>query len=133
VYQVEYPVAKQVAAQVPESGVVLAPELVATWLPTFVHHPRLLDVRMVYLAQTFSPQEAKRRLALMQYVAGSKRTTESKAEFEAALPRYGITCVVVLHAAAWRGEIEAELVSRGWVEIGTGAYDIWVANRIAMK
>jgi hypothetical protein len=133
VYQVEYPVAKQVAAQVPESGVVLAPELVATWLPTFVHHPRLLDVRMVYLAQTFSPQEATRRLALMQYVAGSKRTTESKAEFEAALPRYGITCVVVLHAAAWRGEIEAELVSRGWVEIGTGAYDIWVANRIAMK
>jgi len=69
----------------------------------------------------------------MQYVAGSKRTTGSKAEFEAALARYGITCVVVLHAAAWRGEIDAELVSRGWVEIGTGAYDIWVANRSVMK
>ena len=37
------------AAQVPEDGVVLAPELVATWLPTFVHHPRLLGVRTVYL------------------------------------------------------------------------------------
>ena len=120
------------AAQVPEDGVVLAPELVATWLPTFVHHPRLLGVRTVYLAQTFSREEAKRRLALMQYVAGLKRTAESKAGFEEALTRYGITCVVVLHAAAWRGEVEAELTARGWTEIGTGAYDILVANRNAM-
>lgn len=132
VYPVEYPVAEQVAAQVPESGVVLAPELVATWLPTFIRHPRLLDVRGVYLTQTFSPAEAKRRLSLMQYVAGSKRT-ESKAELGEALTRYGITCVVVLHAAAWREEVEAALASRGWGQIGTGAYDVWLANRNTMR
>jgi hypothetical protein len=132
VYQVEYPVAEQVAGQVTESGVVLAPELVATWLPTFVHHPRLLGVRAVYLPQTFPRQDAEQRLALMQYVAGSKRTTRSKTEFEEALARYGITCVVVLHATPWRGEIEAVLTQRGWAKIGSGAYDIWVANRNAM-
>jgi len=124
-----YPVAKQVAGVVPENGMVLAPEGVATWLPTFVHHPRLLDVRTVYLTQTFSPEEAKRRLVLMQYVAGSKRTSGSKAEFEQALTRYGITCVVVLHATAWREEIEAVLTGRGWVRISAGTYDIWVASR----
>jgi len=133
VYQVEYPVAERVAAQVPEGGVVLAPELVATWLPTFVHHPRLLGARAVYLPQTFPRQEAEQRLALMQYVAGSKRTTGSKTEFEKALTRYGITCVVVLHGTPWRGEIEAVLIQRGWVKIGSGAYDIWVANRNVMK
>jgi hypothetical protein len=129
VYRFEYPVAKLVAARVPENGVVLAPELVATWLPTFVQHPRLLGVRMVYLPQTFPTQEAKRRLALMQYVAGSKRTAGSKAEFVKALTRYGITCVVVLHAAAWREDIEAVLTQRGWARIGTGAYDTWIATR----
>jgi len=121
------------AAQVPEDGVVLAPELVATWLPTFVHHPRLLGVRAVYLPQTFPRQEAEQRLALMQYVAGSKRTTGSKTEFEKALTRYGITCVVVLHATPWRREIEAVFTQRGWVKIGSGAYDIWVASHSAMK
>lgn len=65
----------------------------------------------------------------MQYVAGSKRTTKSETEFEDALPRYGITCVVVLHAAPWRAEIEAALAQRGWVKIGGGAYDTWVVNR----
>lgn len=129
VYQAEYPVARQVATRVPESGMVLAPELVATWLPTFVHHPRLLDVRTVYLSQTFSPSEAKRRLALMQYVSGSRRTTGSKAEFEAALAHYGITCVVMLHSAPWREEIEAALTGRGWTRIGSGVYDVWVSNQ----
>lgn len=128
-----YPVAKQVSGVIPENGMVLAPEGVATWMPTFVHHPRLLGVRTLYLAQTFSPEEAKRRLALMQYVSGSKRTIGSKAELEEALTRYGITCVVVLHAAAWREEVEAELASREWAQIGTGAYDVWVANRNAMR
>lgn len=133
VYSTEYPVARQVVAQVPENGVVLAPELVATWLPTFVRHPRLLGVRKVYLAQTFSPQEAERRLALMQYVAGSRQTAESKAEFEEAVARDGITCVVVLHAATWREDIEAVLTQRGWTRIGIGAYDTWVTNRNAMR
>lgn len=132
VYQFEYPIAKRVATRVPENGVVLAPELVATWLPTFVQHPRLVGVRTVYLAQTFPVQEAKRRLALMQYVAGSKRTAESKGEFVKALTRYGITCVVVLHAAAWRGEIEAALTQRGWARSGAGVYDTWVATRNAI-
>lgn len=126
VYQVEYPVAKQVVAQVPESGMVLAPELVATWLPTFVHHSRLLGVRTVYLAQTFPPQEAKRRLALMQYVAGGKRSAGSSLNFSAALVRYGLTCVVVLHSASWRPEIDGILRTRGWQRIDTGAYDVWV-------
>lgn len=112
---------------------VLAPELVATGLPTFVQHPGLLGVRTVYLPQTFPAQEAKRRLALMQYVAGSKQIAGSKAEFVKALTRYGITCFVVLHAAAWREDIEAVLSQRGWARIGTGAYDTWVAARNAIE
>lgn len=126
VYQVEYPVAKRVAAQVPEDGVVLAPELVATWLPTFVHHPRLLGVRAVYLSSSFGKIEGEQRLALMQYVSGQERTAVSPSEFNAALARYDLTCVVALHSAPWRSEIDAILEGHGWRMVDSGAYDVWV-------
>jgi hypothetical protein len=128
VFAVEYPVARQVADEVPEKGVVLAPELVALWLPTFVVHPQLLGVRIAYLTQGFAPAEAARRAALMRYVAGEKRPADSAVRFADALQRYRLTAVVLTHSAAWRGEIEGVLRDRGWRPLACGAYDIWVRD-----
>ena len=126
VYSTEYPVARKVVQEVPEDGVVLAPELVATWLPTFVHHPKLLAVRAVYLDGTFGKLEGSKRLALMQYISGVAQTTHSASEFDAALDHYGLTCAVVLHAASWRAQIDTILQQHDWRRIDSGAYDVWV-------
>lgn len=125
VYSIEYPVAERVTELVPANGVVLAPELVATWLPTFTHHPELIGVRAVYLASTFGAAEAARRRALMEYVGGEIRTADSAARFRSAIAHYGLTCVVVKQSA-WLREIDGVLATEGWRQVGTGAYDIWL-------
>jgi hypothetical protein len=127
VYSIEYPVARQVADKVPESGVVLAPQLVAFWLPTFVVHPRLLGVRLMYLAQGFAPPEAQRRRVLMEYVAGTSRMAGSAALLDDALQTYGLTAVVLKHSAPWRAEMENVLERRGWQPLACRLYyDTWV-------
>src|SRR6185312_12357294 len=63
---VEYQVAERVVKDVPEQGVVLAPQAVSIWLPSFVVHPELLGVRTLYLTRAFSTQDAARRSSLME-------------------------------------------------------------------
>ena len=126
VYPVEYPVARQVAEKVPEHGVVLAPELVALWLPTFVVHPQLVGARIPYLTQAFAPAEAKTRRSLMLYVAGQYRPPGSAAWFAHALQEYGLTAVVFVHSAPWRAEMAGVLESQAWRPLSSGAYEIWV-------
>ena len=126
---VEYQVAATVGRVVPETGAVLAPEAVSIWLPGFVVHPQLLGVRSLYLARAFSTQDAAQRDSLMRYVAGEYRPPDSAAWFADALHRYGLTTVVFLHSASWRGEMEDVLDRHGWRALSTGAYDVWVKNR----
>lgn len=126
VYYVEFPVAQQVVKDFSENDVVLAPELVASWLPTFVVHPKLLGVRPVFfLDSSFTEEEATRRSALMRYVGGEERPEGSPLLLKSALNRYGLTGIVTLHAASWRGEIDATLRGCGWQRIAVGSYDIW--------
>ncbi|HVX05052.1 MAG TPA: DUF6077 domain-containing protein [Rhodanobacteraceae bacterium] len=122
----EYQVAAKVDKAVPEKGVVLAPESVSIWLPGFVVHPELLGVRSLYLTRAFSTQDAARRDSLMRYVAGEYRPPDSAAWFAEALRRYRLTGVVLLHSAAWRGEMEDVLTRQGWQPVSHGAYDVWL-------
>ncbi|HEY9111857.1 MAG TPA: DUF6077 domain-containing protein [Rhodanobacteraceae bacterium] len=126
VYPVEYRVARQVTEKIPEEGVVLAPEWVAFWLPTFVVHPQLLGARIPYLTQGFAPAEAEKRRALMQYVAGTDRTAGSAALLAGALQSYRLTAVVFKPSAPWHGEIESVLASHAWQPLSCGSYDTWV-------
>jgi hypothetical protein len=123
---VEYQVAARVARDVPEQGVVLAPEQVSVWLPTVIVHPELLGVRALYLGRAFSPQDAARRSSLMQYVAGLYRPPDSAAWFADALRSYGLTAVVIVHSAPWRREMESVLERRGWRLLSSGSYDVWI-------
>ncbi|HJU26591.1 MAG TPA: hypothetical protein VJ722_07955, partial [Rhodanobacteraceae bacterium] len=123
---VEYQVAAAIDRNVPEKGVVLAPESVSIWLPGFVAHPQLLGVRSFYLTRAFSPQDAARRSSLMRYVAGEYRPPDSAAWFADALRRYGLTAVVFAHSADWRGEMETVLARAGWRPLSQGPYDVWL-------
>lgn len=125
---VEYQVAARITEDVPEEGVVLAPEDVSVWLPTFVVHPELLGVRTLYLTRAFSRQDAARRNSLMRYVAGQYRPPDSAAWFADALRRYGLTAVVFAHSAPWRGEMETVLERQGWRSLSSGIYDTWVKS-----
>lgn len=128
VYAVEFPVAQAVARHVPENGVVLAPQLVAAWLPVFVVHPQLLGARLSYLRESFDPPEAARRRALMQYVAGAARPAAARAWFADALRRYRLTAVVFVHAAPWRAEMTGVLEHADWRPVARGTYDVWMAR-----
>jgi hypothetical protein len=125
---VEYHVAARIVEDVPEQGVVLTPEAVAVWLPSFVVHPELLGVRALYLTRAFPPRDATRRDSLMRYVAGQFRPPDSAAWFADALRRYGLTAVVLVHSAPWRGEMQNVLQRLGWQRLSSGAYDVWVRS-----
>ncbi|HKZ11333.1 MAG TPA: DUF6077 domain-containing protein [Rhodanobacteraceae bacterium] len=125
---VEYQVAARIAKDVSENGVVLAPEAVSIWLPSFVVHPELLGVRELYLTRAFSPDDAARRSLLMRYVGGQHRPPGSAAWFADALRRYGLSAVVFVHSAPWRGEMENVLERHGWRPLSSGTYDTWVES-----
>jgi Family of unknown function (DUF6077) len=126
----EYSVAKQLALAIPESGTILAPESIATWLPTFVVHPELLASRRMYLTGTFGLDEGKRRFDLQQYVAGTERLPNAPSELKAALARYALTAIVVTHAAPWQTEIAQIMLASGWYCSRQGSYDIWTKTSI---
>ena len=125
---VEYQVAARIVEDVSEKGVVLAPEAVSIWLPSFVLHPELLGVRELYLTRAFSMDDAARRSLLMRYVGGQHRPPGSAAWFADALRRYGVTAVVLVPSAPWRGEMQNVLERHGWRTLSSGAYDIWVKS-----
>jgi hypothetical protein len=124
----EYSVAKKLAATIPEDGTLLAPESVATWLPTFVFHPELLASRGMYLSGAFGKDEGKRRLELQQYVAGTQRSPTAPSELRVALTHYALTAVVVTRAASWQTEIAQILSASGWHCVTQGPYDIWTKD-----
>jgi len=125
---VEYQAAERVVKDVPEQGVVLAPQAVSIWLPSFVVHPELLGVRGLYLTRAFSLGDAAQRSLLMRYVGGQHRLPDSAAWFADVLRRYGVTAVVLVHSAPWRGEMEKVLERDGWRLLSSGAYDLWVKS-----
>lgn len=123
---VEYDVARRVAGQVPETGTVLAPQAVATWLPTFVVHPKLIGVRQMYLSLAFTPQETAQRSNMMRYVAGMYRPPDATAWFAESIRQYHVSAVVFVRSALWSKEMETVLDSQGWRPVSCGTYEIWV-------
>lgn len=123
---VEYGVARRVAEQIPEESIVLAPEAVATWLPTFVVHPKLIGVRQMYLSLAFTPQETAQRSNMMRYVAGKYRPHDATTWFAESIRRFHVTAVVFTHSALWSKEIEMVLGSQGWQPLSCGTYEIWM-------
>jgi hypothetical protein len=121
-----YSVAKELSSIIPEDRTVLAPEGVATWLPTFVVHPKLLATRLMYLQDAFGPDESKRRVSLVQYLGGESRSANSPSELREALVRYDLTAVIFLQSAPWGAEIKQVLSASGWHCISRhDPYEIW--------
>jgi hypothetical protein len=118
----EYGVARTLAEQVPEDGVVLAPEAVSVWLPIFVFHPQTVGVRQMYLSSAFTPAETAQRSNMMRYVAGTSRPHRAEAWFAESVRRYRLSAVVFTREAPWGDEIERNLAAEGWRSLSCGNY-----------
>lgn len=121
---VEYEAARQVARHVPEGGTALAPEAVATWLPSFVVHPSTIGVRHMYLSLAFTPSETAQRSNMMRYVEGRFRPDDAETWFPESIRRYRVTAVVFPRSLPWGNEVERLLGTLGWKPISCGAYEI---------
>lgn len=129
----DYLLARKLAAVIPENGIILAPDSVATWLSTFVTHPELLASRSMYLDVAFGQNEGKLRLDLQQYIAGIRRSPNAPLELKAALTRYALTTVVVAHLSPWQIEITKILSANGWQCVNQGPYDIWTRDQVIAR
>jgi hypothetical protein len=118
----EFALARALAGIVPEQRAVLAPETVATWIPTHVVHPRIVAVRHMYLSLAFDPRETAWRSNLMRYVAGEHRPADSAAWFARSVRAFRISGVAFAAAAPWAGEIETVLHRDGWQRQACDAY-----------
>lgn len=128
----DYSIAKDLARSTPEKGALLAPESIASIIPTFVVHPQLISARGMYLVGAFGKREGSRRLDLQLYVSGTARSPNAPSEFDAALTHDSIMAVVVTHSAPWRQEISAMLRVQGWHCEARGTYDIWTENSVSV-
>ncbi len=122
----EFAVARQVVEDVPEQGVVLAPEEIATWLPVFAVHPETVGVRHMYLSLVFTPAETAQRSNMMRYVSGDYRPPDAGRWFEASLRRYRVNAVVFARVVPWRDEIERVLEARGFHALACGTYAVYL-------
>jgi hypothetical protein len=121
----DYAAAKELVSVVPESGKVLVPERVSTWIPTFIVRPRLLSARALYLPMDFDEDEAARRLSLVQYVGGERRAADAPEVLGMALRRDDLTAVMIFRDAPWFGEMTAVLARHGWTPAAAGSYEVW--------
>ena len=109
--------------------VVLAPEPVAAWVPTFRRHAYPMVARFIYsdLARSrLGDSEVDRRIRLTRYVGGSRREDRSPSELRDAIGRYRLTGICV-SANPWAQEIRQILGEEGFRESTTsGPFEIWV-------
>jgi hypothetical protein len=109
--------------------VVLAPEPVAAWVPTFRRHAYPMVARFIYsdLARSrLGDSEVDRRIRLTRYVGGSGREDRSPSELRDAIGRDRLTGICV-SASPWAQEIRQILGEEGFREsITSGPFEIWV-------
>jgi Family of unknown function (DUF6077) len=110
-------------------GMVLAPEAVAAWVPTFRRHAYPLVARVIYsdLARSrLGDSEVDRRIRLTRYIGGSRRDDRSPSEFRDAIGRYRLTGVCV-GTTPWAQEIRQILREEQFRESATsGPFEIWL-------
>lgn len=94
--QPQYHVAQAINAQAPPGAVILAPEEIATWIPTFDDARPVVEAREIYLPQRsgeISPDQLTQRKSLFEWI-NEKRSLTTPAALE-ALERLDVRVIVV--------------------------------------
>jgi hypothetical protein len=120
----DYYFAKFLASNLSESEVLLAPESVTAWLPTFSKHPTLLSARAIYTVGAFGQEDGTRRNSLQLYVAGIKPMQDGPMQIQRAIHDYALSAVVAVRSSPWENEIVGFLSTQGWRCQAKGIYDL---------
>lgn len=96
-------VATAASAAAPPSTSVLAPDLVAEWIPILMHRPELVSVRPNYdgqMASRMMPWDAATRRDLRELVSGMPFSAKHVHELLQALPHYRVSVIVVRNSTS---------------------------------
>lgn len=125
----EFDAARAIALAAEPSDLVLAPTLVAPWVPTFHQHPTPLVVRREYLPVLHAKlgrDELTRRLTLMRIVSGQSRAAAPGELLRSALRDDGVAVVGLAASARRSPQLLAALGDSGFQKIHANTdYDIW--------
>ena len=124
--------ARAIAAAAGPDERVLAPRLVAPWIPTFHHHPAPLVVRIEYLPvlyEKLGATELERRVNLMRLVSGGKRPPRAEALLRSATHDDRLAVVCLANAARRWDDIVAVLRDAGFQIIHRNTeYVVWARS-----
>jgi hypothetical protein len=142
-----YALASALAQSVPEGSMVVAPQMVALWVPSFHHHPFVTYAREVYLHRIVTElgtEEADHRMLMSEVVSLPQRDIELRiresegferrhrqtdlaARFREGLHRYHVRGVCINKRAplyqAIRDVLQAESFVLIWMKYG---YQVWI-------
>jgi len=125
----EFDAARAIAEAGSATDRVLAPKLVAPWVPTFAGHPTPLVVRSEYLPvlhAVLGPDELARRMHLMRLVSGNPRSARAVDMLRAVILEDGLAIVCLANAAKRWPDITRVLAETGFQKIHTNAdYEVW--------
>jgi hypothetical protein len=129
----KHPEAELLAARVaaestPPGGLVLAPMPVATVITRLHHHPRIVAVRDLYLANLsrhWGEEESRDRLRLMVAIGGALRT---RSEIRWVLNEIKVRDITTIVCRPWisvRLRLARRLRTKGYSRRRAGAYLVW--------
>lgn len=125
----EFDAARAIAEASSPTDRVLAPKLVAPWVPTFSGHPTPLVVRIEYLPVLYAalgPEELARRMHLMRLVSGDRHSSRAEAMLRAVILEDGLAIVCLANAAKRWPNVTRILVETGFQKIHANAdYEVW--------
>jgi hypothetical protein len=106
-------------------GLILAPESVAVWIPTFSHPPRAVAVRRMYLDR-LPAAEKSNRLRLFDLVEGAQLDDDQVASALREVVDRRVTTVVVSSTSMSMNAIRATLGSYGYSERVVDGHRVFV-------
>jgi hypothetical protein len=128
-YRSDYEWAAALNQSVPAGAVVLAPEYVAGWVPTFHHHATPLVAREAYLRKfldLLGQPEVRQRRVMARYAGGQELDTGAAERFRDGLGRFRVAAVV-LAITERTAEARSILTQAGFERRLEGAeHELWV-------
>lgn len=99
----DYAIAREAIAATPLNSLLLAPESVAVWVPTFVERVPLVSVRALYddeMGTHLMPADSETRRELRELVSGADFAPDKLQHLRDALHNYSVGLVVTTSSAA---------------------------------
>ncbi len=120
-------IAKLPASSSGDRRIVVGPDSVTLWLPTFPHHPFPLLARQLYSYTLGS--DAQQRFELKRYVSGHQYFANGSGNLERGIRSYSISCICLPKSNPWGDQVR-EVLNHNSFELYCTAqeYEVWISR-----